>query len=162
MSKKGKVDPEELKHIEDRDMFAAKVWALKSKIGYEQGRKESSAIRIKELQNEIINMKREIDNKQSEIYQLNNKMREQYNKAEGEIDSEITELELIIEDQNSKIKEQNNLLKDLKEVSENKIKEKDEIIINYKLKIEEMSNQFSNMLKETLVSKTPNKRKYLT
>lgn len=92
------------------------------------------------------------------LFTISNDMNRQYKQMQDELLKDINELKKTVVEKDEVISKSSNLISESKEQNinelvrdyEQKLKKKDMDIADFKRKIEDMSNEFASMLKETL------------
>eukprot|EP00358_Blepharisma_japonicum_P004044 CAMPEP_0202945528 /NCGR_PEP_ID=MMETSP1395-20130829/6572_1 /ASSEMBLY_ACC=CAM_ASM_000871 /TAXON_ID=5961 /ORGANISM="Blepharisma japonicum, Strain Stock R1072" /LENGTH=161 /DNA_ID=CAMNT_0049645659 /DNA_START=131 /DNA_END=613 /DNA_ORIENTATION=+ len=132
------------------DMLAAEINVLKWRIATEQEKADRSRAGQNECRQKLVDLNQAFDEESKRAFQMTSEMKAQYKVMVKDLDEKIGNLERELNGGESDLFEKERNIKDMVRAKDKEIDEKDNEIRELRKKIDDMSQEFANMLKATL------------
>jgi len=146
----GGEDGAEMTPMEVAKLLQAENMALQRELAHRQEESSKALASKREIQNRIMELKRDFEEEQKSTYVITADMTRQYKAMQQELLNRINMLENNVQEMNEKLESANFQIDDMKKEREALIVEKDNEIAEQKQRMEDMAQDFAEMLKETL------------
>ncbi|CAK92040.1 unnamed protein product (macronuclear) [Paramecium tetraurelia] len=123
---------------------------LQMRIVEEQMRADRSKTQEMQLQQKYLSLEKDFKGEKDKLFNISTDMNRQYKQMQDELLKDINELNSTVKEKDEVIKTKEQQITDYRANYEEKLKKKDQDIAELRKKIDDMSLEFADMLKETL------------